>query len=85
MPSRACRGTAPPVRLENIIDGAGPIASGHIEDLLGGHPGAAFAAVVAAPDPVMGEHSCAQTEPRMSSAVAAAMRYLAQAPWPGGS
>ena len=64
-----------------IIRGGENISSKEIEDLLAEHPAVAEVAVVAAPDPVMGERVCAVVVPRAGHSfdVAEAMRYFADA------
>ncbi len=69
-------------RLKNIIIRGGEnISSKEIEDLLAEHPAVAEAAVVAAPDPVMGERVCAVVVTRAGHSfdVAEARRYFAKA------
>jgi len=63
-----------------IIRGGENISSKEIEDLLSGHPAVAEVAVVAAPDPVMGERVCAVVVTRggHSFDVAEAKRYFAE-------
>jgi cyclohexanecarboxylate-CoA ligase len=62
-----------------IIRGSENISSKEIEDLLSEHPAVAEVAVVAAPDPVMGERVCALVVPRAGHSfdVAEARRYFA--------
>jgi cyclohexanecarboxylate-CoA ligase len=64
-----------------IIRGGENISSKEIEDLLAEHPAIAEAAVVATPDPLMGERVCAVIVPRTGRSfdVAEARRYFAQA------
>ena len=63
-----------------IIRGGENMSSKEIEDLLSEHPAVAEVAVIAAPDPVMGERVCAVVVPRArhSFDVAEARRYFAQ-------
>ena len=63
-----------------IIRGGENISSKEIEDLLCEHPAVAYVAVVAAPDPVMGERVCAVVVTRGGHLldVAEARRYFAQ-------
>ena len=62
-----------------IIRGGENISSKEIEDLLSEHPAVAEVAVVAAPDPVMGERVCAVVVTRAGHSfdVAEARRYFA--------
>jgi len=64
-----------------IIRGGENISSKEVEDLLITHPAVADVAVIAAPDPVMGERVCAVvvTRPGLSFDVAAAQAHFAAA------
>jgi len=63
-----------------IIRGGENISAKEIEDLLAEHPAIAEVAVVAAPDPVMGERVCAVVVPRAGHSfdVDEARRYFAR-------
>jgi non-ribosomal peptide synthetase component E (peptide arylation enzyme) len=52
-----------------IIRGGANISAAEIEELLTAMPGVAEVAVVAAPDPRLGEHACAFVRPRPGTAV----------------